>query len=91
MLPGIFLIIVQRHRTARVFDRATAAFAFHASLLGSGCRPGWAAGFGRLGCPAKQSNQPVKRILPILLLGTEAPGLDHQHPASGQPLAGQPE
>ena len=52
-------------------------------------RPRRDPALGALGGLAEQRRQALQRVLPVELLGAEAPGVEHQHTLLGHPAAGQ--
>ena len=77
-----------RFRTAQVFDLAAVMFALQPSFLGRqrGLCP--FADFGPLGCLADQTHQAGNRVLAVLFLGAEPPGIDDKQTFPGHTLSG---
>ena len=71
-----------------MFDLAAAMFALQPPFLRRQRGPRPFADFGPLGCLADQTHQAGNRVLAVLFLGAEPPGIDDQITFLGQPLSG---
>jgi len=83
MCPELF-----RFRTAQVFNPAAAMFVLQPPFLRRQCGLRFFPKFGSLGSLADQPHEAGNRILAVLLLGAEPPGIDDKITILGNTLSG---